>query len=576
MAADGTAIVKRYLKKKSDRANFDARWETMAPYIAPSRVGIIGGYAPGDKQTRNVFDSTTLMAAETMAMFVAGHIINPSQRWLGYEMDDPEYGSVDEVREWLEECRDITLKNANGSMFYAEGPESLVDYVGFGTGFLTIEEAPQPPNRTVRGFRGFHCQAVKTGRFVLDEGADGLVDTFWHEYELSARNIYDLWKDKQGAHLPENIMNAIREGQMDKPFKIVHAVYPRPTAEQGYGATGMPWASCWVELESKHIIFESGYRVFPAAVPRYHKTPGEVYGRGRGDLAFPDTWTLNTAKRMGLEDWALKIRPPVLTRSDSVIGTLKLVPGGPTSINTHGQRIQDTIMPFQTGSHPEISHINEEELRKSIREIFYVDAIRQLLQVEKSEMTAFEFAKKIELLFRLLGPVYGRLEWEHLHRSVDTMWDIQMHSGAFPPPPPEALMTNGQINIVFQNPIAKAQRAGDAEALLLALNDLAPLAQAGFPQVFDRLDPDKTADGIFNLRGVPARWQRNDRELQALRAARQQQTDQQNQLASLESASKSIGQATPALKLLQGKEGNPPLALPAGPANTPSVRQVQQ
>lgn len=578
MPADGTAIVKRYLKKKSERSNFDWRWEQMAPFISPSRTGIIAGVAPGDKQTRNVFDSTTMMAAETMAMFVAGHIINPSQRWFGYEMEDIQYGTADEVVEWLEECRDITLRNMNGSMFYAEGPESLVDYVGFGTGFLMIEESPQPVNRTIKGFRGFHCHAEKTGRFVVDEGPDGMVDTAWREYQLTARNIVDLWQDQAGSSIPDSVTNAMRENQVDKPYKIVHAIYPRPKVEQGYGAKGMPWASCWVELESKHLIFESGYKSFPAAVPRYHKTPGEVYGRGRGDLAFPDTWTLNTAKRMGLEDWALKIRPPIFTRSDSVIGSLRLVPGGPTSINTHGMRIQDTIMPFQTGSHPEISHINEEELRKSIREIFYVDAIRQLLQVEKSEMTAFEFAKKIELLFRLLGPVYGRLEWEYLHRSIDMTWDLQLDGGAFPPPPPEALMTNGRINIVFQNPIAKAQRAGDAEALLLAINDLAPLAQAGFPQVFDRLDPDKTADGIYSLRGVPAKWQRSDQELADKRKADFAQHQQENQAAQLESLTKSAGQAAPALKLLQGKGGNPPLSLPlpAGARRTPGVAQVQQ
>lgn len=562
MPADGTKIVQRYLRKKADRANFDIRWERMAPFISPSRIGIITKRSPGVKQTAGVYDSTTMLAAETLAQFIAGHIINPSQQWHGYAMRDADVNDSGQLREWLEECRDRTLKRMGASLFYAEGPESLVDYGGFGTGFFLTEEAPQPVNRTIQGFRGFYFHAEKTGRFVIDEGPDGLVDTAWREFDLTSRVINDLWGATEGA-VPENVKKALAQGQLDRVFKIVHAIYPRDRSDQTSGAKAMPWASCWVELESKHVMHESGYRVFPCAVPRYHKTPGEVYGRGRGDIAFPDTWTLNSAKKMGLEDWAMKIRPPILVASDSVIGTLRLVPGGPTSVNTHGRPINQSIMAFESGSKPEVSHINEEELRKSIREVFYVDSIRQLLQVEKSEMTAFEFAKKLELLFRLLGPVYGRLEWEYLNRVVDVCFDIQLHAGAFSPPPPEIYQTDGQIDVIFQNPIAKAQRAGDAEALTMAVNDLAPLGQM-FPQMFDRIDPDKAADGIFEIRGVPASWQRSDKDMVALRAERQKQNQQENALAQLEQAAGAAGKAAPALKMLQGGEGAPQGVAPVG------------
>jgi hypothetical protein len=552
MAANGPEIIKRRDRMKNKRYNFDERWERMAPFIAPSRRGINTQWSPGEKQTQGVYDSTTLMAAELMAMFIAGHIINPSQQWMGYRMRQADANQHDEVKEWLEECRDRTLKRLTASMFYAEGPESLIDYGGFGTGCLISEEAPQPVNRIVRGFRGFYFHAEKTGRFYIEEGADGLVDTLFRDFELSARVIDERWGGENQARLPENVRQAIQKGEMDKGFKMVHAIYPRSRADQnGYTGNGMPWASCWVEEQSKSIISEGGYRTFPAAIPRYHRTPGEVYGRGRGDLAFPDTWTLNTAKRMGLEDWALKIRPPVLVRSDSVIGTLRLTPAGPTSINTHGGSIKDSIMPFETGSRPEVSALKEEELRKSIRGIFYVDQILALLEVSKSEMTAFEFARKIELLFRLLGPVYGRLEWEYLYRVVDTVFDILLAAGEFSPPPPEVMMTDGQIDIEFQNPIAKAQRAGDAEAIMMAVNDLAPLGQI-FPQMWDRIDPDKTALGVLEIRGVPARWTRSDKEMMALREERQKQNQQDLELERTAQLAEAAGKAAPALTAMAG------------------------
>jgi hypothetical protein len=430
-------------------------------------------------------------------------------------------------------------------MFYAEGPESMIDYGGFGTGFLLCEEAPQPVNRTQRGFRGFYFKAEKIGRYVIAEGADGLVDTFMREFELTARIALKEFKNE----LSIDVARAA-EKEPDKPIKFIHAVYPREKGDQSSNyntAKGMPWASCWVEKESTKIVKESGYRVFPAAVPRYMKTPGEVYGRGRGDIAFPDTWTLNTAKRMGLEDWALKIKPPIMVRNDSVVGTLRLTPGGPTSINTRGEAIQNAIMPWQTGSHPEVSHIKEEELRRTIREVFYVDAIRQLMEVNKSEMTAFEFAKKLELLFRLMGPVYGRMEWEYLWRIVDIMFDLCFHAGVYGPPPQELLEEGGDVDLDFQNPIAKAQRSGDSEALTMAIGDLAPMTQV-YPQMWDRIDPDRMVEGILMSRGVPAAWTRSDKEIEALRAARQQQQQQEQSLAAAGQIAESAGKAAPFIK----------------------------
>lgn len=526
----------------------------MAPLVAPSRIGITRGMnqgpAVGQKQSVGVYDSTTMQAAEMMAFFIAGHVINPSQQWFGYEHVDPLANKVDAIREWNEESRDRLFKLLSACMFYAEGPEALIDYGGFGTGCLIMEEAPQPLNRTINGFRGLFCQAQKIGRYVIAEDSTGLVDSLSYEFELEARIMKGLWPDTLSP-----VIARAAESEPNKPFKIVRAIYPRPKQDQSYaGARGMPWASCWVEYEAKNILKESGYRIFPAAVPRYQKTPNEVYGRGRGDIAFPDASTLNTAKRMGLEDWALKIRPPVAMANDSVIGTLKLIPGGPMRFNTHNRPIRDVAMPWETGSHPEVSQIKEEELRRTIREIFFVDSIRQLLETHKSEMTALEYARKIELLFRLLGPVYGRMEWEFLYRIGDIGWNLMYYGKVLSPPPPELEEFGGELAITFKNPISKAQKAGDAEALLLAVNDLAPMAQI-FPQMWDPFDPDEIAVGIGEVRGVPAKWMRSNKQIAALRAERQKHDQAQLQMDQLSQGAEAAGKAAPLVKALAEKAG---------------------
>ena len=86
----------------------------------------------------------------------------------------------------------------------------------------------------------------------------------------------------------------------------------------------------------------------------------------------------------------------------------------------------------------------------------------------------------------------------------------------------------------------------------MALNDLAPLGQL-FPQVYDRIDVDKTADGILSIRGVPARWTRNDDEMARLRAERMKHDQAQLDMEKMAAVSEAMGKAAPAVKVLADK-----------------------
>jgi hypothetical protein len=216
---------------------------------------------------------------------------------------------------------------------------------------------------------------------------------------------------------------------------------------------------------------------------------------------------------MSFEDWALKIRPPTaIAGGDTVIGTLKLIPAGTLMFNTHGRPIRDVAMPWETGSRPEVSQINEEALRNSINGIFFVQHILSLMEIHKSEMTVFEYARKLELLFKLVGPTYARLEYEWL---------------------------------------AKQLGSGDTEALALTINDLAPLANKS-PEILDWIDIDRIGKEVPEVRGLPARWTRSDKQVAALRSERHKQNEMDLQLERTSQMAEAAGKAAPALQILQG------------------------
>ena len=99
---------------------------------------------------------------------------------------------------------------------------------------------------------------------------------------------------------------------------------------------------------------------------------------------------------------------------------------------------------------------------------------------------------------------------------------------------------------MFQNPLERAQRSGDVEAITLAIQDLLPISQV-YPQVWDRLDPDKTARHVFAVRGVPARVTRNEDEIAAIRDERLQQQQQEQSLTEASQISEAGGKVAPLL-----------------------------
>src|SRR3990172_5348091 len=191
----GPEIMKRYERLKNDRANFDSRCERMAPFVSPSRAGVISIRAPGESQSQDVFDSTAIHANDILAKFISGSITNAASKWFSLRMREDELNEQDEIREWLDETRDRMHAALNRSNFYSDVFEMYLDYGGFGTGSLFCQETPLSVNaqRANTGFRGLRFEADRIGRYVLAEDALGRVDTHMAEFQLSARAAGDKW-----------------------------------------------------------------------------------------------------------------------------------------------------------------------------------------------------------------------------------------------------------------------------------------------------------------------------------------------------------------------------------------------
>lgn len=107
------------------------------------------------------------------------------------------------------------------------------------------------------------------------------------------------------------IKSAYPKGKYDKTFEDAFKEKPDDEIEINQDFVFDPTTGRWnfvVHLASGDAaIWEDEYRTQPMAVPRYHRVPGEPYGRGPLLLALPTIKTLNAAVELMLKSAAIQM-----------------------------------------------------------------------------------------------------------------------------------------------------------------------------------------------------------------------------------------------------------------------------
>lgn len=528
-------LIDRNDELKAIRLLYEPLWEEIAEYIFPRRSGIGYKPTPGQKQTSKMYDSTAQHSLNLLAASMHGTLTPSSSIWSSFKLRDDRLNRIKEVMDWLEQCANVMSVARHQSNFNSEIHELYLDLSGFGSGCIFIEERPI----LYPGFNGLQYLSLPNSQYCVAENAEGKVDTVFREFELSARAAMMKFGEK---NLGEKIT---KEKKPDKKFVFIHCVYPK---EQEFDKTGTKaWVSYYISVDEKKVVGETGYYEFPFIVPRWSKSSGEDYGRGPGHTALPDVKTLNKAKEFGLKAWAKDLDPPTFEKDGGVIGSLKLWPGG-----RNIARDKDAIWTLDHRIRYDVSQIKEEELRTSIRQIFYSD---QLKLQEGPEMTATEVQVRYELMQRLLGPTLGRFEGEGLNPLIEREFGIMMRatSGRYPvlPPPPPVLAKMGvrEIDIEYEGPLAKSQRMGEMVRMQRVAGLTTQMIQGGFsPEILDNFDGDEVVRHSAEIEGVPSKVMRSVEEVAAIRKDRAKAQAEEKQKQDLERIAFAAKNAAPMLK----------------------------
>lgn len=496
-------IVRRYDALKGARGQWEDHWQEVAEYIFPRRSGFNVSNSPGEKKMQKIVDGTGVQALELLAAGLHGFASNPSSRWFSIKTTDDDLNQNDAVREWLGQVEDIIFSRMHSpaSAITSHLHELYMDYAAFGTGVMFIGVGERD---------NLLFQTRFLGECVIDENAEGVVDTVIRSFSWTVRQVYQKWGDKCSAQ----VRKWYADGKFDEPVDLIHAVFPRVERDMARATPdNMPIASIYMEKKDKHTLQEGGFEEFPYAVPRWYKVAGEKYGRSPAMTALPDVKMLQEMARTTIKAAQKIVDPPLLVPDDAMIGPVATIPGG---LNFY--RGEREIAPLQTGANIPISLEMMQDLRNRIMKTFYADIMQPAME---KQMTAYEYSKIVEQAMRLLGPVVGRMQSELLGITISRVFGILARTGQLPEQPEE--LDGREFSVEYVSPLANAQRAQKIDSAIQLITIAGQIA-AFAPRVLERFNEDGFLQWAGNELNVDAELILDDEELaQKQQAAQNQQ-----------------------------------------------------
>lgn len=514
MAASGKEIIDTLQALRGKRSPHEQDWRDCFDLTFPVRGNGFAGQVIDSANARGKIaarlDSTGTDSARTLASALKDGTTSANSLWFGIDVGDES----PEEREWLDEAARIIWENVHASNFDAVGYEAMLDMVPAGW-FVLFTDL----DREKGGGYAFDLWPISQC-YVASTRADGVVDTIYREYTLSAAQAVNYFDGKRGA----SVSDKLRRKAADKPMEavqLVRVIRPR----KGYVPGGklvrsLPFESCDVEVDGQHVACEEGFHEFPCAVPRWTLIPGTVYAVGPAFDALPDMLELNDLVRMEKAAADLAVSGMWIAEDDGVLNP-RTVKVGPRKVIVANS--VDSMKELKSGADFNVSFTIKAQLQAQIRKTLLAD---QLQPQDGPQMTATEVHVRVGLIRQLLGPIYGRMQSEYLQPLIERCFGLAVRAGALGQPP--ETLANRPYHVRYLSTLARAQKLEDVVAMdrfetgLLAQREMAP-------DITDMYDFEAANRQRAQYLGVPGKLLRSEDTLKQIRAARQQANEESAQ-----------------------------------------------
>jgi hypothetical protein len=487
---------------------------------------------PGRQRGIRVYDTTSRDSNNLLAAALHSLLTNPATKWFDLQFIAEELNEIDEATFYLDQVKTLALNafSRPQSGFTTNIAEVYNDLPGFGTAVMFIEEDLEHGPRFV---------SRPLSETFVDVDHNGRIVTVYRNFKMKAWQAVDFFGEED---LPKRVVESAKKDSSQE-FDLLHIVQRREIPRPGnLDASGMAWESLYMLLDQKEIIREGGYHEMPYMVPRWTVDAGEIYGRGPGVDALPEQKMLNAIWRTYIRNAEKAVDPPLLVDDDGVLpgSQLRVTPSAQIVVRNDGGS-RDPVRYLESRAQFQWSSDIIDNRSRKIEKAFHSEIIQAF---QDPRMTATQVIELARLSQRILSPVLGRMQVELLEPMIERVVGILSRRSDFPEPP--EFLAGQELKIEYVSPVARAQKASEAQAILDSFSAAAAVAEAD-PSVMDNIDLDVAVRKIFEGNGVPVQVMRQQAEVMARRAAQAQAMEQQQQQQQMMEGGDTIAKLLPGI-----------------------------
>jgi hypothetical protein len=549
----------RFEKLESTRKQvFDSVWQTLSQYNLPNLSDI------NETKTEDstgwmdrIFDTTAIEAARTCTTGQCNWAIPSAEPWFQWSPpDELDLDDDDEANRWCGICTDIALKELARSNYYRVSGMQIKSRTVFGTGHMHIEEGIDSL---------LNCTARKIGTYCVALNDDGIVDTVYSKFKLTARVAAQKFGEENlGGKVKKALEQKDGKG-LDTEFWFLHVIRPRGEMDRDprkIDAANKPIASLYIQFDDKFVCKEGGYDEMPDSVTRFDEWGSETpWGYSPAFETLPNARQLNYIVRFQDAQYELRANPRILTPA-TLFGQIDLRPGG---VTPYDPNVANGAKPEEWMTEADVHSTEEsaEKKRMAVNRLYYVDVFRALasmMEQYKKPPTAYQVQQVLGERLEQLSPMFGRLITEKCGPDLKRVFGILFRAGKFPRAPRSMIVPgpdgrSGRLampEITYTSRLALALKALQNRATLDTFELLTNVAtNMQRPDVLDSFDLDHAIRGFAINQGMSPRYIRPMQDVLKLRKARADQMQKQQSLEATEKLAGAAGKLGKAPQKLQ-------------------------
>ena len=497
-------------------------WQDMAENFYPERADFTYQRSLGMEFASNLMTSYPLMCRRELGDQI-GQMLRPTAKvWAHIAPVDPGREN-NESRRWMEWAANTQRRAMYDpdSLFSKATKQADNDFACFGQTVMSIKLNRYQDTLLYQTWHLRDC--------AWTDNEDGKVGAFYRKWKPTCRDLERLFKNKIHPKV-KDLLNR------NKGFEEITCMHFVVDADMWDGdARGMPKVSIWWDCDNNHAMEETPTWNKEYIVPRWSQVSGSQYAFSPATVAaLPEARLLQSMTYTLLEAGEKMVNPPMVATHEAVRSDVNIYAGGITWVDRdYDERLGDALRPMTIDkSGMPIGQEMQTDSRQMILQAFYLNKLN--LPQRAPEMTAYEVAQRIQEYIRGALPLFEPMEAEYNGQLMDVTFDLMRRAGGFGSPMDmPKILQDAKLQYRFESPLHDAIDAIKGQKFIEANQIVAQGVQLD-PSVAAMVDMKVTVRDVLNGIGVPAKWLRDEVEVEDIEAQQKAQAQAQQTLATMQ------------------------------------------